>query len=524
MFCDACYFCKGGVNTAQPTEGHIGTSGLISSPCPPGLYCPQGSVDTEPCPAGTYSATTKLASVDKCTRCDNRHYCPTRGATATGGQCDGGYYCKRGAVSATPSSDDSTGGRCTVGHYCPRGSDSPLACPSGTYMERRMATNCTACPPGFSCGEATIQFIATPCVAGHYCPTATKKGGDVPWPPGTFSHKSGRVSVDACLPCLPGHYCDGSTPTTVTGKCAAGYYCTGRSSQKRPSYIGETPFVQRNLTCTCPLDGGTTGGECPLGHYCPEGSALPTPCNGGSYCGKTGLASVQGNCTAASYCSLGAHSSTQHECALGYYCPAGSGPAPVPCPRGTYGDIKGLTASAKCTKCTAGSYCATMGLKQPTGLCLPGYYCPTGQSEPEPLSYPCTVGHRCGLGTAAPQACPAGTYQDATGKPSCMDCPPSHLCDVPGISSLGQAGVSVCRGHALHCRRVLPRQDIGVEQLPRRDVLRPPQPRVEHLLHTLQGRLVLWNTGADGANEEVLIWVLLHAWRRTPGSNGCHHG
>ena len=46
--------------------------------------------------------------------------------------------------------------------------------------------------------------------------------------------------------------------------------------------------------CVCPDYGLSTGGLCPAGHYCPQGSPAPIECDGGSYCASNGLATPTG--------------------------------------------------------------------------------------------------------------------------------------------------------------------------------------------------------------------------------------
>lgn len=49
---------------------------------------------------------------------------------------------------------------------------------------------------------------------------------------------------------------------------------------------------------------------------------------------------------------------------LGFYCPLGS-PAPVPCPKGTYGPHAGAVSMDSCLKCPAHHYCPRPGLYSP---------------------------------------------------------------------------------------------------------------------------------------------------------------
>ena len=46
--------------------------------------------------------------------------------------------------------------------------------------------------------------------------------------------------------------------------------------------------------CVCPSFQITTGGMCPPGHYCPEGTGYPISCDGGKYCDRAKLAEPTG--------------------------------------------------------------------------------------------------------------------------------------------------------------------------------------------------------------------------------------
>ena len=59
----------------------------------------------------------------------------------------------------------------------------------------------------------------------------------------------------------------------------------------------------------------------------------------------------------------------------------------------------------------SGYYCGAQGLSNVTGPCLPGYYCPQGQSSSQPTNHTCPTAHFCLLASDLPSACPSGTYQ-----------------------------------------------------------------------------------------------------------------
>jgi len=96
------------------------------------------------------------------------------------------------------------------------------------------------------------------------------------------------------FPCTPGYYCSGVGNIAETDQCDAGYYCKEKA-------ISATPTD------------GTTGNQCPLGHYCPKGSG-----------------------------------------------------APIACPIGTYLDEKGKTVDTDCKACPTGKICNDLGLVSPS--------------------------------------------------------------------------------------------------------------------------------------------------------------
>ena len=68
------------------------------------------------------------------------------------------------------------------------------------------------------------------------------------------------------------------------------------------------------------------------------------------------------------------------------------------------------------------------GLSAPVGECDAGYYCPPGQSVPNPTDYPCSIGLHCPVGSALPVPCTPGTYTNLTQAPECLECPAGFYC------------------------------------------------------------------------------------------------
>jgi hypothetical protein len=94
-------------------EGYVcpSASTLIPLDCGAGSYCPEGSIVSNPCPAGTYSTAMNLASVDQCM------LCPAGSACATGSPlhelCAPGTTSSAGSHSCNPVLDEpSNSGSC----------------------------------------------------------------------------------------------------------------------------------------------------------------------------------------------------------------------------------------------------------------------------------------------------------------------------------------------------------------------------------------------------------------------------
>ena len=117
----------------------------------------------------------------------------------------------------------------------------------------------------------------------------------------------------------------------------------------------------------------TTGGQCQIGYYCPEGSSAMILCTPGKYCQNVGLALPNNDCDPGYYCPNGSTSPKQVDCPVGHYCPTGSD-LPEPCANGTYGPIIRLQVVSDCTSCDGGYYCNGTGLSAVTGQCDAGKF------------------------------------------------------------------------------------------------------------------------------------------------------
>ncbi|XP_074535628.1 uncharacterized protein LOC141797844 [Halichoeres trimaculatus] len=313
--CPAGFYCAGSVDAVTGYLSGTHTPTL----CPKGHYCPPGTQSgvAFPCPAGAFSRQMGLSSKSGCELCPPGRYCSSSGLAAPTGLCSPGYLCIHGSESAQPE-EGPTGGRCSPGSYCPQGT---------SYM--------------------------------------------VPCPAGTFSSINGAVSKEVCQPCLTGHYCAGIGLSAPSGLCKPGFYCTQGSNTATPRVTGDT-------TSPSPLPDDSTQGQfhgdvCPAGHYCPEGSAKPSPC-----------------------------------------------------PPGTFSGRSAAESEADCEACYAGTYCPMWAQTSADLLCPPGWYCPQGSVSGHQPEYQCPSGFACPIGSAEPTICGPGTFQPSSGQSTCNTCPPGN--------------------------------------------------------------------------------------------------
>lgn len=205
----------------------------------------------------------------------------------------------------------------------------------------------------------------------------------------------------------------------TTDDCHAGWYCI------LGSYLAE-PIMPDNITdpqCTS-SSSNNTGGQCWPGTYCPVASDYPTLCTAGMYCEDFGRSTPNGLCQEGFYCPTGTDRPDPigTPCTVGHYCEQGSN-IPTPCPQGTYSNTTHNPNDTYCLPCTEGFYCEGPGNHEYTGECLAHYYCPSGQFNPAPSEYNCTIGHFCEANSAQPEPCVAGEYQDEELSSSCKTCP-----------------------------------------------------------------------------------------------------
>lgn len=351
--CDPGYYCTIGAYTSAPMDyestlfGYGVRNRHTGAPCPSGSYCPLGSASPTPCPLGTFSNATGLESASECVACPAGQYCSTRGLVEPTGLCQAGYYCTGGAEIATQVQTPS-------GHYSLEGAVGPSACAPGTFNLYPGRGKCLDCPAGYYCGKGAPGTV-TPelCPTGSYCPTATSL--PLLCPPGTYSDLQGLVEVTQCTACPAGSYCDSYGLSAPSGDCLGGFLCTGSSPVANP--INQT-----------------FGIECPVGHYCPEGT-----------------------------------------------------PSAIACPAGTFrGTISGASITS-CSLCPGGKFCAGSALTTPSGVCSAGFYCSSSAWTATPTDgvtgNVCPTGFYCPEGSVAPVKCDARTFAAEIGQAVCDPCP-----------------------------------------------------------------------------------------------------
>lgn len=419
--CEAGTYCSGGTGNAGGTK------------CEAGNYCPEGVGEPVPCPPG--------------------YYCPIpEMSTYTAYMCDAGYHCKYGAETATPI-DGITGEKCPEGHYCPQGTPEPIACPPGTYLDRKggeSRNDCIECEEATYCDSRGKTSPGEDCPIGYYCEESTAQGRRKPCEPGFMCPKGSSKMTH----CPVGEY--QSLPAQGTcNKCPARFYC-GLSDSTPGAEVGAIVPVVCEARYYCPHHSDRQ--ECPSGTYS-EMTGLAssdecTPCPRGKACVGTGLLEPdEPNCDSGLYCKGGATRRDVADgvnvvpCDIGFYCD-GISPIPIACPPGTYGDAAGGQTLNDCKPCPARYHCPYRGgtkdmymIETPDEeyFCDPGYLCIQKSSTPTPneagIGVPCSTGTFCVKGALAEEPCPQNYYNPYTGQGACYKCPAGKHCPNTGMSS-----------------------------------------------------------------------------------------
>jgi hypothetical protein len=479
--CDAGYYCIGRAQTSAPPG--LPTGGL----CPRGGYCPPGSSFPTSCDQGTFNNFTGGSTQNDCTACLPGYYCSGTNLPSPSGPCAAGYYCQGGAYLPTQFLTP-------LGHYSLAGSSAPEECPLGTFNPETGKSACVPCIEGYYCPTRAMTSYY-PCPVGGYCP----RGSTLPraCPIGTYQPFVRRQNVSDCLQCPEGSYCAKENATSPSGLCVAGYYCKRACVTSTCTQIVNS---KREIENWFPVDNTTEnqyGGECPLGKYCPDGTANPvrcpkgtirdgtrgitaddscTPCPGGFYCPNTGMSTQLQN-------------NQPIPCQEGYFCP-GKVPGSVnkgcedpfcstfraqPCDINTIGcdgvvnvDLNLTIPQARV--CPTGFFCPTGSIlptkcmplrdgrstfaprrqQKACELCLPGRYCDINRVSTLQVPAICPRGRYCPIGsTPLMPRCPAGSWNPFTGlhnRTQCRLCPAGRYCPYAGTYATTVVQMPFCFG------------------------------------------------------------------------------
>ncbi|CEM36103.1 unnamed protein product [Vitrella brassicaformis CCMP3155] len=402
--------------------------------CPYGYWCPDGTDNPSPCEPGTFGDTMGLTQASDCTNCTEGMYCDHYGLTAPKGDCDPGFYCAGRAVSPAPRDNItgnicSVGGFCPAGSSEPTACSEGFYNP---FEGAKDNSSCITCPPGFYCDGVGAATASQPCEEGFYCPGgAIDPYGKTPTNSTNMTADEGYYAPAGSsnqVPCPIGTYNDLTGQGSCT-TCPAGYYCPDQGMSDVVGYeCPQGSFCQVGSTSYQPCPPGTYGNASQL-----STATDCTPCDDGTACEQYGMNETGRSCSAGYFCvasiNLGSAevapqttTATGGPCPAGFYCENGTS-VPDPCPIGTFNPSERGVDSSSCLPCTPGRFCNETNQTDAVHLCGEGYYCPAGTNESSPAAYECTAGYKCPAGSAFPIPCEEGTYQDTAGMGFCNDCP-----------------------------------------------------------------------------------------------------
>ncbi|MCR4881334.1 MAG: hypothetical protein K6A44_05215, partial [bacterium] len=239
----------------------------------------------------------------------------------------------------------------------------------------------------------------TACPAGKKCPTNnTTCNLPVDCPAGTYQNKTGQTE---CINCACNKYQD-LTGQTSCKAVTTGYYPAAVNAKKETVHV--TTAATTQVICPagkkCPVNNATDKCnipvDCPVGQYQDEtGKTTCKNCSAGTYQNETGKTSCK-NCSAGTY----QNKTGQTEC--------------IDCACNKYQNEEG---KATCKTVTSGYYPAAVNAKKETVHVLTAattqVACPAGKKCPANNAI-----DKCNI----PVDCPAGQYQDETGKTTCKNC------------------------------------------------------------------------------------------------------
>jgi hypothetical protein len=318
--CEPGFYCVDGKKFLCP-EGTYGdaislNSSRCSGPCPPGFFCPSGTVHS-------YSHMCGDASV----------FCPE--SSSSPHNVSLGYYTVDAVGSDEPAAATTRVRQvvCPRGHYCEGGIK--YLCPGGTYgsAEGQSSSICSGvCPEGWYCPVGSVQPFQFSCISAH-------------------NAAGGRTATLYCP--------EGSTRPLHT---AQGYYAVSPHFEEGGGFGGQK---------VCPRGSYCIEGMrhlCPAGRYGAHKQNSNASCSGlctaGYFCGPGSVTDMQDRCPdAASYCPIGSPAPVL--ASTGYYT-SGHDPVNYTFNVANYGGSEfAETARTNQTLCEPGFYCLADGKSVP---------------------------------------------------------------------------------------------------------------------------------------------------------------
>ena len=201
------------------------------------------------------------------------------------GECNGGgEYCPTGTAQPLP---------CPAGTYLPVGvaglaEASCIPCAPGAYNPDEGGTHCLTCPAG-KLSESVRSAECSNCPSGGFCSAegaASLRQTFTPCPAGTFNADGGQTSSASCQACRPGQAnpIPGSSDPADCRDCSAGTYqpVAGKAECDKCAAGKYQPFLGGSECIVCGAGNYSSNvlscEPCQVGEYCPAGSVVGTPC------------------------------------------------------------------------------------------------------------------------------------------------------------------------------------------------------------------------------------------------------
>ena len=277
--------------------------------------------------------------------CPHGHYCKEASTTPFGtGRCPAGFFCPKGTSDPFPA---------PAGYFC-KGEGNSMAAPClpGTwakYNPHNGTDTCDMCPAGYSC-EREGTFAPRPCLPGSYRQFNATISCQL-CPEGSWNPFYTNPLESLCLPCPEGRVCPikGMTNVTQSQRCPEGYIC-GFNTTSNTQFSTLCPagfwcdFETKNSHRGCAADKVTQEARAGISEQM-EGPDDDI-CNCLDTCGRIERQDGKrcycpmGFCPAGSLCRKGTKFSQSDltPCPVGYYCPEGTSPDDLyrfKCPNGT---------------------------------------------------------------------------------------------------------------------------------------------------------------------------------------------